>query len=155
MHTEGVEEGLQDAGVETWLVRSTCGGCGRRVGIEAPAAQAETLVDRLLWTDDARHELDRLPPYLQLLVRPEVEDYARAKGHHLITMAVLTRARIGGEVEWEPEAIRRLENIPSAVRAMARVELERTALDRGQGQVTVGLMEEVKARYFGLAAPKG
>jgi hypothetical protein len=149
MHTEGVEERLEETGAEVWLVRSECGGCGLSVGVEAPPDQAVALVDRLLWTDDARHELDRLPPYLQTLVGPEVEDYARANGHRLITMAVLTRARIGGEVEWNPEALRRLENIPSAVKAMARVELERTALDRGQGQVTVVLMEEVKARYFG------
>ena len=41
-----------------------------------------------------------------------------------------------------------------AVRAMARVELERTAVDRGAGRVTVALMEEVKARYFGMAAQR-
>jgi hypothetical protein len=35
---------------------------------------------------------------------------------------------------------------------MARVELERTALDKGHAHVTVALMEEVKARYFGLFA---
>jgi hypothetical protein len=35
---------------------------------------------------------------------------------------------------------------------MARVELERTAVDRGSKRVTVALMEEVKAKYFGMAA---
>jgi hypothetical protein len=35
---------------------------------------------------------------------------------------------------------------------MAKVELERTALERGQPRVTVALMEEVKAKYFGMAA---
>jgi len=38
---------------------------------------------------------------------------------------------------------------------MARVELERTALDRGMAEVTVSLMEEVKARYFGMRADYG
>jgi hypothetical protein len=37
---------------------------------------------------------------------------------------------------------------------MARLELERTAAERGQACVTVALMEEVKARYFGMAASK-
>jgi hypothetical protein len=40
------------------------------------------------------------------------------------------------------------------VRAMARIELERTAADRGDTRITVALMEEVKARYFGMASSK-
>jgi hypothetical protein len=35
---------------------------------------------------------------------------------------------------------------------MARIELERTAADRGAARITVALMEEVKARYFGMGA---
>ena len=53
---------------------------------------------------------------------------------------------------WHPDAEQRLSRVPSPVRAMARVELERTALDRGMLEVTVALMEEIKARYFGMAA---
>jgi hypothetical protein len=37
---------------------------------------------------------------------------------------------------------------------MARIELERTAMDRGLSRVTVPLMEEVKAKYFGMGAQK-
>jgi hypothetical protein len=37
---------------------------------------------------------------------------------------------------------------------MARVELERTAAERGETRITVTLMEEVKAKYFGMAASK-
>jgi hypothetical protein len=37
---------------------------------------------------------------------------------------------------------------------MARIELERTAADRGEARITVALMEEVKARYFGMSAQK-
>ncbi|RMH06538.1 MAG: hypothetical protein D6704_07200, partial [Nitrospirae bacterium] len=48
-------------------------------------------------------------------------------------------------------AEKRLRNVPPAVRAMARTELERTALKRGLSTVTVSLMEEVKTRYFGIA----
>jgi hypothetical protein len=112
------------------------------------------LVDRLMWTDEARHVLDRMPPYVAPLLRHEVEDYARSTGNRVITFALLAQARHGGAVVWEPEAERRLENIPAPVRAMARVELERTAVEKGQSEVTVSLMEEVKAKYFGMAAQK-
>ena len=66
----------------------------------------------------------------------------------------MNQARQGGQVDWEPEAERRLENVPAPVRAMARIELERTAAERGVSRVTVSLMDEVKARYFGMASVK-
>ncbi|MEK6527002.1 MAG: PCP reductase family protein [Nitrospirota bacterium] len=154
MHTAGVDEREVEGGVQTWLVRSECGGCGFCVGFEAPPAEAAALVDRLVWTDDARHVLERMPPYVEPMVRREVEEYARSKGQRVITFALLVQARNGGAVTWDPEAERRLENVPAPVRAMARMELERTAVEKGQSEVTVALMEEVKARYFGLADRK-
>ena len=150
MHTEGVEERTDDMGMPNWFVRFECRGCGLRVGVEAPSSQASAFVDRLIWTDDARHVLDRLPPYLEPLVRRDVEGYARSKGERVITFDLQLQARQGGNVTWDPDAERRLANVPAAVRQMARMELERTAVERGQGQVTVALMEQVKARYFGM-----
>jgi hypothetical protein len=68
-----------------------------------------------------------------------------------VTYDSLMRPR-GERIEWESEAERRLNNVPAPVRTMARIELERTAAERGIGRVTVALMEEVKAKYFGLAS---
>lgn len=156
MHTEGVDEcpGGADPTPPLWLVRSECLGCGLSVGCEAPAAEVIGLVDRLLWTDDAAHALSRKPPHVAALVKQDVEGYARSKGQRVVTLAVMAQARQGGEVGWEPEAEQRLVNVPAPVRAMARMELERTAIERGLARVTVSLMEEVKARYFGMAASK-
>ncbi|WP_447973403.1 PCP reductase family protein [Nitrospira sp. Kam-Ns4a] len=151
MHTQGVEE----VDADTWLVRSECRGCGLRVGAEGPAREAVALVDRLLWSDDARHVLDRLPPYLAPLVQDQAERYAQSAGHRVITFTVLAQARHGGAVVWDPEAERRLERVPGPVRSMARLELERTAAERGEARVTVALVEEVKARYFGMFAKSG
>ena len=47
-----------------------------------------------------------------------------------MTYDSLLRPR-GERIEWEPEAERRLNNVPAPVRAMAKIELERTAADRG------------------------
>lgn len=150
MHTEGVEERVNPAGEAMWFVRSECRGCGLRVGMDVPAGQAEGLVDRVMWTDDARHRLDRLPPYAAPLVRQEVESFAQQRNQRVITYEVMTQAKTGEAVLWDSEAEQRLANVPAPVRAMARVELERTAADRGADRVTVALMEEVKARYFGM-----
>jgi hypothetical protein len=107
-----------------------------------------------MWTDDAIHRLDRMPPYLAPLVRGEVEQDVRERGERVIAYDTLLRPRTGERIEWEPEAERRLDKVPAPVRAMARIELERTAADRGETRITVALMEEVKARYFGMGAQK-
>ena len=151
MHTQGIKEwpGLS---VGHWLVRSECCGCHWRVGLEVKADSAGSFVDRLMWTDEARHQLDRMPPYVQGLLRPSVEDYARAKGTQIVTAELLGEARRGGAVRWDADAEARLSRVPASVRTMAKAELEKTALERGQSAVTVSLMEELKARYFGMAA---
>lgn len=154
MHTEGVEERMASDGTANWFVRSECRACRWMVGIDVPAGQVEGLVDRLLWSDDARHRLDRMPPYAAPFLRDLVEGFATARRQRVITYDLIDQAKTGDVVSWESEAERRLANVPAPVRAMARVELERTAVDRGLGCVTVALMEEVKARYFGMAAQR-
>jgi hypothetical protein len=108
----------------------------------------------MMWTDDAIQRLDRMPPYLAPLVRGEVEQDVRVRGERVITYDSLLRPRTGERIEWDPEAEGRLDRVPAPVRAMARIELERTAADRGETRITVALMEEMKARYFGMGAQK-
>ena len=152
MHTEGIEERTSAEGSPQWFIRSECRGCGSRFGVDVPAGQMNGLVDRIMWTDDALHRLDRMPPYLGPLFKDEMEQDLRARGERVVTYDNLFRPRSGERIEWEPDAERRLNNVPAPVRAMAKVELERTAADRGLSRITVALMEEVKAKYFGLAA---
>jgi hypothetical protein len=154
MHTEGIEERSYGDDMPQWFIRSECRGCGLKVGIDVPAGQSGGLVDRMIWTDDAIHRLDRMPPYLSPLVRGEVEQDMRVRGERVVTYDLLLRPKTGERIEWTSEAERRLERVPAAVRAMARIELERTAADRGEARITIALMEEVKARYFGMGAQK-
>ena len=154
MHTEGIEECGSESSALQWFIRSECRGCGLKVGVDVPEGQTRGLVDRLLWTDEAVHRLDRMPPHLATLVREEVEQEARHRNTRVITYELLLQPRGGDRVEWDPEAEQRLERVPAPVRAMARIELERTAADRGLSCITVSLMEEIKAKYFGMAASK-
>ncbi len=152
MHTEGIEERTYEDGSQQWFIRSECRGCGLKIGVDVPAGQINGLVDRLMWTDDALHRLERMPPYLALLFQDEIEQDLRARGERVATYDGLMRPRRGARIEWDPDAERRLNNVPAPVRALAKIELERTAADRGAGRITVALMEEVKAKYFGLGA---
>ena len=155
MHTEGIEERTSEDGSQQWFIRSECRGCGMKIGVDVPAGQTNGLVDRLVWSDDALHRLERMPPYLAALFREEIEQDLRARGERVATYDGLLRPRSGARIEWDPDAERRLSNVPGPVRAMAKIELERTAADRGSNRITVALMEEVKAKYFGLGAKGG
>lgn len=149
MHTDGIEERVYDDGAAQWFIRSECRGCGFKVGMDVPVGQ-HMFIDRLMWTDEALHRLERMPPYLAPVVRADVERDVRARGEKVVTYDSVLRVGTGEIIEWEAEAERRLENVPAPVRAMARIELERTAADRGMARITVALMEEVKAKYFGM-----
>ncbi|PJA78448.1 MAG: hypothetical protein CO149_04000 [Nitrospirae bacterium CG_4_9_14_3_um_filter_51_5] len=128
-----------------------CDHCGFSLGAEGSTKELDRVVPHTLWTDEALYQLSRLPPYLVPLVREEVEEFVSTREQRVVTFARVGSARNKGMVEWSPDAERRIDNVPSGIRAMARIELERTALDRGMPAVTVALMEEVKARYFGMA----
>src|SRR6185437_618902 len=154
MHTEGIEERDGERGAPQWFIGSECKGCGLKVGVDVPEGQTQGLVDRLMWTDEALHRLDRMPPYIATLVEKDVEQDVRQRGLSVVTYDALLCPKSGERIEWAPEAERRLERVPAPVRAMARIELERTAADRGLSRITVSLMEEVKAKYFGMGASK-
>ncbi len=136
------------------FARFDCSQCGWSIGVEGDLNELEPLVPRMIWTDEALYQLDRLPFYLGPLVRQEVEEFAQEHGQKIVTSARMCTARNKGMVAWSSDAERRLANVPPGIRAMAKTELERTALDRGMPEVTVALMEEVKTRYFGMAAGK-
>lgn len=155
MHTEGIEERTSEEGSPQWFIRSECRGCGMKIGADTPAGQTNGLVDRVMWSDDALHRLERMPPYLAPLFREEVERDLRARGELVATYDILLRPRSGARIEWDPDAECRLNNVPAPVRTMAKIELERTAAERGTGRITVALMEEVKAKYFGMGAKGG
>jgi hypothetical protein len=154
MHTEGIEERIRHDGADEWFIRSECLGCGFKVGVDVPVGQTYGLVDRLIWTDDALHRLERMPPYLASLYRTEIDQDAQRRGERVIAYDTLLGPRAGEQIVWDAEAERRLGNVPAPVRTMAKIELERTAAERGASCVTVELMEEVKAKYFGMSNVK-
>lgn len=142
---------IEECPSEAVLAKFDCRHCGFSVGVEGYPKELDPLVPAMMWTDEARYQLSRLPPYLAPLVCEEVEAFASVGQQRVVTFSRVMSARNKGMVEWSSDAERRLDNVPSGIRAMAKIELERTALDRGMPMVTVALMEEVKSRYFGMA----
>jgi len=103
------------------------------------------------WSREALERMEQVPSFVKPMLQTSVENYARANGITLITPAVMEASKNAPTgMAWAPEAEKRLENIPSFVRPMARKEIERIARDRGLTTVTAALMDEAKEKFMSM-----
>lgn len=101
------------------------------------------------WSPDAKEKLDKLPAFVQPMVKASVEAYARKHGFATITLQVMDDSKNDSNgIAWAPDAERRLENIPDFIRPMARREVERIAKERGLATVTAQVMDEAKDKFM-------
>jgi len=113
-------------------------------GMQQPGAKME-------WSREALERMEQVPAFVKPMLQGSVENYARANGITLITPAVMEASKNAPTgMTWAPEAEKRLENIPSFVRPMARKEIERIAKDRGLTAVTAALMDEAKEKFMSM-----
>ena len=113
-------------------------------GMQQPGAKME-------WSREALERMEQVPSFVKPMLQSSVENYARANGITLITPAVMDASKNAPTgMAWAPEAEKRLENIPSFVRPMARKEIERIARDRGLTTVTAALMDEAKDKFMSM-----
>jgi hypothetical protein len=113
-------------------------------GMQQPGAKME-------WSREALERMEQVPSFVKPMLQSSVENYARGNGITLITPAVMEASKNAPTgMAWAPEAEKRLENIPSFVRPMARKEIERIARDRGLTAVTAALMDEAKDKFMSM-----
>ncbi len=105
----------------------------------------------LTWTAPATERLEKVPSFMRPMIRMGIENYARKGGITTITPEVMDQSKNDpGDLAWSQEAERRLDNIPSFIRPMARKEIERIAKERGMTQISEALMEESKSKFIGM-----
>lgn len=109
---------------------------------------------KLKWTDEALERMERIPEFIRPMVKSGIETYAAQKGYQVITPTVVDESKSssasggsGGGLPWTPGAQKRLENIPSFIREMARKEIERVAKEKGLAAVTDAVMDDVKDKF--------
>ena len=90
MHTEGVDERLA-RGAACLVCPDGVSSVSLVVGVDVPAGQADGLVDRILWSDDAKHRLDRVRP---MPCRCYVSwwGFAKARQQRVITYDLIDQA---------------------------------------------------------------
>jgi DNA-directed RNA polymerase subunit RPC12/RpoP len=102
----------------------------------------------LSWSSEALDRMEKIPDFVRPMVKSGIEAYARKKGYQVVTPTVIDESKNdNGGLKWTPEAERRLENIPSFIRPMAKMEIERLAREQGSDTVTEALMEESKGKF--------
>jgi len=127
--------------------KSSSGSCPFSSMISGMAQPARSLE----WSREALERMESVPSFVKPMLQASVESYAKANGITLITPAVMEASKNAPTgMSWAPEAERRLENIPSFVRPMARKEIERIARDRGMTTVTAALMDEAKEKFMSM-----
>jgi Proto-chlorophyllide reductase 57 kD subunit len=101
------------------------------------------------WSPDAKEKLEKLPAFVQPMVKASVEAYARKHNYTTITLQVMDDSKNDSNgIAWAPDAEQRLENIPDFIRPMARREVERIAKERGLATVTAQVMDEAKDKFM-------
>ncbi len=115
------------------------------------SGSAEKKATGLTWSAEAEERIQRVPDFLRPMIKAGIESYASKMGYQVITPAVMDESKNAkGELEWTPEAERRLQNIPEFIRPMARKEIERLATEKGQRRVTEATMEDAKGIFTGM-----
>ena len=118
-------------------------------GAASSSGSGGSATGELSWTADARERLERLPSFVQPMVRSSVETYAKKRGLTSVTSQVMDDSKNASSgLAWSPEAEERLKNIPDFIQPMARKEIERLATERGQTTVTGQLMDEAKEKFM-------
>lgn len=52
-------------------------------------------------------------------------------------------------IQWDEEALKRIEKIPAFVRKMAKSKIEKAAVEAGEQKITVEFLDANKARLMG------
>ena len=141
----GQQEASTSEGCPFSAMVAQMGLTGSGSGADVPTETATALT----WTPDAKERLEKLPSFVQPMVRSSVEMFARKQGYTTVTLQVMDDSKNASSgLAWSPEAEQRLENIPDFIRPMARREIERLAKERGATTVTADVMEEAKDKFM-------
>ena len=120
-----------------------------QMGLTSGESSTGTQPAALQWSPDAQERLDKLPSFVQPMVKSSVETFARKNGYSTVTLQVMDDSKNSSNgLSWSPEAEERLRNIPDFIQPMARKEIERLAQERGATTVSAELMDEAKEKFM-------
>jgi len=145
---EVCEAGLAEARAAMMNAMQSGGGMPDMVATMGGGQPAKSKVDndaKPVWTEEAEQRIESVPEgFMRQLTRQRIESFAGRKGASQIDNALIDAkyaewgegsARQDMEMEWEDEALSRIQRIPDFVRGMVIREVEHCARERGDQRV--------------------
>ena len=130
----------------------------------------------LSWSEDAKKRLGKVPSFGKGMVIKRVEQYAREKGYSEITPDIMREAKEkmavdkkamfpfmkllqkkatkNGKLEWETEALERVENAPDFVRPGIYKLMEKRAKEKGYKVITSVFLSEIRDESMQFASKR-
>lgn len=131
----------------------------------------------LSWSDEAKKRLEKVPSFGRGMVIKRVEQYARDKGHTLITPEIMKdvkgrmakdkkmmfpfmsmmkkkRTKKDDKIEWSEEALERVKKAPDFVRPGIYKLMEIRAGERGHKTITSEFLSEIRDESMKFASKR-
>lgn len=112
---------------------------------------------QMAWTSGAQERLSRVPDgFMRGLTAWRVEELARARGTTTVSEEIFDEklagwanasAKAEQTLPWDADAMARAERIPSSVRGMVVLEVERHARRRGEARVSAETLEDAATMW--------
>lgn len=152
---EVCEAGLAEARQAMMDAMQSGGGMPDMAAMMGGAKAAEPKIEhdvKPVWTEEGEQRLSSIPEgFMRQLTRERIESFASRKGVAQIDNALIDAkyaewgegsARQSMDMEWEDEALSRIQRIPDFVRGMVIKEVERCAHERGDQRVGLEALDK-------------
>ncbi|MES0371182.1 MAG: universal stress protein [Mariprofundaceae bacterium] len=123
----------------------------------AESAEKNSGGENPVWSEEAEQRLTSIPEgYMRQLTRERIESFANRKGASEIDNALIDAkyaewgegsAKQSMEMDWEDEALSRIQRIPDFVRGMVIKEVERCAREMGAKRVGLEAMNRASSSW--------
>ncbi len=130
------------------------GGCPLSMGKKSEPS-------KFIWSEAAETRMNSVPDgFMRDLTRQRVESFAESKGGTEITSELVDEQynkwksgsnKVEQAMDWDEEALQRLQRIPDFVRGMVSKEIERCAREMGLDRVNKEAMQKANETWMGNA----
>tara|TARA_B100000315_G_scaffold242296_1_gene264317 strand:- start:7910 stop:10060 length:2151 start_codon:yes stop_codon:yes gene_type:complete len=127
---------------------------------EKEAETAEEQTTAIEWAEDAEVRMAKIPEgFMRDMTRQRVEVYAEKHGIETITEALVEEkyaewakgsAKQKRKMEWDEDALARVQRIPDFVRGMVELEIERCAREMELDRVTTAAVDKASEAWEGM-----
>lgn len=125
---------------------------------QSPIEKPETTDDSITWESSATERMQKVPDgFMREMTQQRLEAFAHQQGVKTITSELVDKKyaewaagseKQSGTLNWEAAASERIQRIPSFIRGMVILEIERYAKEMGENTVTEAVIEKASSIWI-------